>query len=121
MDEELVQLPWDYIESKRGALLLASVDGVAAGMVAVREFAPNACEMRRLYVQPAFRGSGVGRRLIQRLITRARQLKYSYVLFNTLPVMHSARKLYDDFGFYAIEPYDAQPHEGVLYGCLKLT
>ncbi len=121
MDEELVQLPWDYIESKRGALLLAAVDGVAAGLVALRQFAPNACEMRRLYVQPVFRGSGVGRRLVQRLIACARELDFTYMLFNTLPAMQHARKLYDDFGFYAIEPYDAQPHEGVLYGCLKLT
>jgi GNAT superfamily N-acetyltransferase len=121
MDEELVQLPWDYVEEKRGDLLLASVDGAAAGVIALRGFAPNACEMRRLFVQPTFRGNGVGRRLVQRLIERARALGYTYVLFNTLPAMQHARKLYDDFGFYPIEPYHADPHEGVLYGCLDLT
>ncbi|NJM42023.1 MAG: GNAT family N-acetyltransferase [Anaerolineae bacterium] len=121
MDEELVQLPWDYVEGKRGALLLTSVDGVAAGMVALREVAPNACEMRRLFVRPEFRGKGVGRRLVQRLIGRACEFGYTYMLFNTLPAMQHARKLYDDFGFYPIEAYHDDPHEGVLYGCLELT
>ena len=115
-----MQLPWDYIESKRGALLLACVDGAPAGLVALREFAPNACEMRRLYVHPNFREHGVGRHLLQRLIKHAQELDYAYMLFNTLPAMQHARKLYDDFGFYAIEPYDEKPHEGVLYGCLNL-
>ena len=116
-----MQLPWDYIESKRGALLLACVDGVPAGMVALREFAPNSCEMRRLYVHPSFRGYGVGRRLLHRLIKRAQEFDYTYMLFNTLPAMQQARKLYNDLGFYAIEPYDEKPHQGVLYGCLTLT
>ena len=121
MDEELVQLPWDYEEGKRGALLLASVDGVAAGMVALREFAPNACEVRRLYAQSNRRSSGVGRKLVARLITQAQQLGYEHMLLNTLPSMQHALKLYQSFGFYTIEPYDEKPHEGVIYMALSLT
>lgn len=54
-----------------GTLLLARIDGAAAGRVAVRRVVADACEMKRLYVRPAFQGQGVGRALAERAIAWA--------------------------------------------------
>ena len=91
-----------------------------AGLVALREFAPNACELRRLLVRPTQRSHGLGRALVTRAIQRARQLGFRYVLLNTLPSMVHARQLWHEFGFVHIEAYD-QAEDGVLYLCLDLT
>ena len=91
-----------------------------AGLIALREFAPNACELRRLYVRPEHRSHGLGRALVRRAIQQARQLGYHYVLLSTLPSMVHARQLWHKFGFVHIEAYD-KAEDGVLYLCLDLT
>jgi putative acetyltransferase len=78
-DAELAALPGDYA-APRGALLLATVDGEVAGCGALRPLAdvdyPNACEMKRLFVRPAFRRFGIGRVLAQALMDRGLQAGY---------------------------------------------
>ena len=63
-EDELKNLPGEYA-APRGALLLASVNGVVAGCCALRPLDTsdhtNAAEMKRLYVKEAFRGLGLGR------------------------------------------------------------
>ena len=121
--EELSQLPWEYVEDQRGALLLASRDDgpgrEVVGLVALREFAPNAGELRRLFVRPEFRSQGIGRALLMEAMGQAQDFGFRFVLLNVLPSMYHARQLFHDFGFYAIEPYD-RDDEGVLYLCLDL-
>jgi putative acetyltransferase len=115
-----VQLPWEYA-SPRGTLLLATWEGAIAGCVALREFAPNTGEMRRLYVRPEFRSAGIGRRLVEKLIPFAKATQYAYIVASTIPAMASAQHLYADLGFYAIEPYVDEPYEGVRYLVLPLN
>lgn len=117
-DEELASLPGDYAEP-RGALWLAVVDGAVAGCCALRPLDasdyPNAAEMKRLYVRPAFRGLGLGRMLSEAILDAARQAGYACVLLDTLDEMESARALYEDLGFYEIPPYYHNPHAGAHY------
>lgn len=117
-DEELRTLPGDYAEP-RGALLLAQVGGQVAGCCALRpldtvDYA-NAAEMKRLYVRPAFRGFGLGRRLAEDILDAARQNGYDCVLLDTLSDMEAARALYEDLGFEEIPPYYHNPLEGAHY------
>lgn len=117
-DEELASLPGDYAPP-RGALFLAKVDGIVAGCVGLRALDcgdyPDAAEMKRLYVRPAFRGLGVGRQLAEAALDAARQGGYATVLLDTLDDMESARALYDDLGFEAVEPYYHNPIPGAHY------
>lgn len=117
-DDELAQLPGDYA-SPRGALLLAYVDGALAGCCALRPLdnadIPNAAEMKRLYVRPAFRGFGLGRQLAETILDAARQAGYASVLLDTLDDMEAARNLYADLGFQSIEPYYHNPIPGAHY------
>ncbi len=117
-DAELAALPGDYA-APAGALLLALVDGAPAGCVAMRPLPEsdhvNACEMKRLYVRPAYRTFGLGRRLAQELMDLATQAGHSCMLLDTLDDMEAARGLYETLGFYEIPPYYFNPIAGAHY------
>ena len=117
-EAELATLPGEYA-APAGALLLARVDGVVAGGGAMRPLADvdyaNACEMRRLFVRPAYRRFGLGRLLAQALLDRGRQAGYSAVLLDTLDDMEAARELYASLGFEEIPPYYFNPIPGAHY------
>jgi ribosomal protein S18 acetylase RimI-like enzyme len=117
-DAELAGLPGEY-SAPSGHLLLALVDGHLAGCGAFRNLADadyaNACEMKRLYVRPAFRRFGLGRVLAQALIDEARRAGYSVMLLDTLDDMEAARGLYTSLGFEEIAPYYYNPIPGAHY------
>ena len=117
-DAELAALPGDYA-APSGQLLLAFVDGALAGCGALRALADvdyaNACEMKRLYVRPAFRRFGLGRLLAQALLDEARRAGFSVLLLDTLDEMESARGLYASLGFEEIPPYYFNPIKGAHY------
>jgi len=115
---ELATLPGDYA-APRGQIVLARVDGAAAGCCALRPLETcdwaNAAEMKRLYVRPAFRGFGLGRQLAEAVLDAARRAGYRHVLLDTLDTMQSARALYADLGFAEIPPYYHNPIAGAHY------
>ncbi|MBU6286228.1 MAG: GNAT family N-acetyltransferase [Betaproteobacteria bacterium] len=118
-EDELKALPGEYASEAGGALILAHLDGQAAGCGAMRAFPDadysNACEMKRVYVRPAFRGMGLGRQMALRLIDEACSMGYSCMLLDTLDDMEAARGLYESLGFEEIPPYYFNPIPGAHY------
>ena len=117
---ELEDLPGKYA-LPNGALLLAMQDQQAVGCVALRRLSPTDAEMKRLYIQPAYRHLGIGRALAQCIVERARELGYRRMLLDTLESMRGAQALYRSLGFVAIAPYYINPLPGALYFAKDLT
>lgn len=116
--QELQNLPGDYAPPS-GGLALVFVDGQAAGCCAFRPLWSsdhlNACEMKRLFVRPAFRGFGLGRLLVDSILAESRLAGYTTMLLDTLSDMEAARALYQEAGFYEIAPYYHNPIAGAHY------
>jgi ribosomal protein S18 acetylase RimI-like enzyme len=113
-DEELASLPGRYAPPT-GRLLVAWDGDTAAGVIALRQLDGTRCEMKRLYVRPAYRGCGLGRLLAVCVLEEAVALGYSTMYLDTLPSMVGAIKLYQSMGFTPIEPYCHNPVPGALF------
>ena len=117
---EIAALPGNYAPP-RGRLLIASQGSDIAGCVAMRQFAGDICEMKRLYVRPRFRGKNLGRALAEAIIHHARRAGYARMRLDTLPSMGTARDLYLSLGFKEIAPYRYNPVEGAVFLELDLS
>lgn len=114
-EEELNTLPGKYAQPS-GRLLLALENEKPAGCIALRKIEDDICEMKRLYVRDDFRGTGLGKMLIERLIEEAKTIGYKRMRLDTLPdKMPQAVKLYQSYGFQKIEPYYENPHKETLF------
>jgi putative acetyltransferase len=120
-DHELKSLPGNYAPPD-GRLLLALENDQLAGCIALRKLGDGVCEMKRLFVRPACRATGLGRFLAESIIDEARKLGYTHMRLDTIPgKMDKAIALYQSIGFVEIEPYCQNPVEGAKFMELKLT
>ena len=102
-----------------GFYLLALLSGEIARGVGLRPLGSDdgsrVSEMKRLFVYEGFKGSGIGRRLVEALLEKAGELGYEKVRLDTLGKMASAHRLYASVGFYEIEAYRFNPEPGTSY------
>lgn len=118
-DRELAELPGKYAPPE-GRLFLALEQELPAGCVALRKIGDGICEMKRLYVRPAFRGGGLGRRLANETILAAREVGYLQMRLDTLSSMTPAIALYESLGFQRIPAYYDNPNGLAVFFELKL-
>jgi GNAT superfamily N-acetyltransferase len=108
-EDELATLPGKY-SPPWGRLLLAYIDELLVGCIALRKIDEETCEMKRLFLRSSVRGKGLGRRLVDEVISEARSIGYRRMRLDTMPGrMKSAIALYYAVGFREIEPYYDTP------------
>ncbi|HXM24257.1 MAG TPA: GNAT family N-acetyltransferase [Terriglobales bacterium] len=119
-EQELAGLPGHYAPPD-GRLLLAEYEGQLAGCVALHQWEPGVCEMKRLYLRPPFRGKGLGRVMAEKAMADARNIGYQYMRLDTIePIMKDAVEMYRKLGFREIAPYRPNPIAGAMYMELQL-
>lgn len=102
--DELNRIP-ERFGPPGGAYFAAFLQGEAAGCVALSRLDDRCCQMNRFFVKPDFRGRGIGRKLIEAVLAKARALGYDKMRLTTATTMNEARSLYRAFGFTEIDPY----------------
>ncbi|MDY3015192.1 MAG: GNAT family N-acetyltransferase [Evtepia sp.] len=119
LEEELIDLQTKYA-LPHGRLYLALVQGVPAGCVALTPNDDKFCEIKRLYLRPAFRGHHLEELLTQRVIQDAKAIGYRHMRLDTFPFMVEAIGLYQRLGFTFIPRYNDNPAENALFMQLDL-
>jgi ribosomal protein S18 acetylase RimI-like enzyme len=124
-EKELATLPVPY-QAPGGVILLAMVDAEPAGVIALKPLTPlrsafvdeHACEMKRLWVRPQFRGLRLGRLLSERLIEEAGARGYTAIYLDTMPgTMQAANRIYRELGFAPVDRYADNPVLRQQAGC----
>jgi putative acetyltransferase len=118
-NDEMAGLPGAYAPPQ-GRLALVMIDGQAAGCAALRRVDAIHAEVKRLYVRPLFRGLGLGRALLEWVMSEARAAGYTVLVGDTMPVMREALALYDRLGFERAEPYMENSTKGAIFIRIKL-
>ena len=103
-----------------GRLYLAYCNGEVAGCIGLKNIDKKNCEMKRLYVRPQCRGKNIGKLLVQKIITDAKEIGYSHMLLDTLPFLEKAIHMYEEFGFSPIDCYNNSPMCTSIYMRLDL-
>ena len=119
-DEEFARLPGKY-STPDGMLLIAHYNEKPAGCMAYRRFDSTACEMKRLYVRPEFRGKKIGVSLVEQCLAAAKAVGYKRMLLDTLETLDKSVAIYRRQGFRETLPYYPNPYPGVLYFELNLA
>ncbi len=111
-----VKHPLDKYGSPEGAIFLAYWNDDAVGCIALQPLlVAGVCEMKRLYVKPAFRKYGIGRALVEQLLDAAKTIGYTSMRLDTLDRLQPAIRLYQQYGFEIINAYYENPLPGVVY------
>ncbi len=119
-EEEVRDLRVKYGEPEGRLYLALAEDGTPAGCIALHRLDAERCELKRLYVRPAFRGQGLASALVARILDEARQIGYRAMLLDTLPALESAVRMYRGLGFYEIPCYNDSPVEKTYFFRLDL-
>ncbi len=119
-DQEMAEFPGQYTPPS-GGLYVARSEERSIGCIGFRYLQDGVCEMKRLYVQPDYRGNRAGLRLAMRSIEAATAAGYRFMRLDTLQSMKRANQLYRTLGFVEIAPYRPNPIEGALYLELDLS
>ena len=118
-ESEFASLPGKYA-APDGRLFLLWKDGAVVGCAALRKVDGSICEMKRVYIRPAVRGKGLGRRLIESILAEAREAGYSRVCLDVLPEFFAAQGIYESLGFRPAPPITFNPVPGTKFLSLDL-
>lgn len=118
-DDELAHLEQKYGLPK-GRLYLLFCNGDVAGCIGLKQLDGDSCELKRLYIKPAFRGMHLSDLLVKQIISDAKEIGYKRILLDTLPFLTAAIALYKKHGFQEISKYNDSPMGNAVYMQLDL-
>lgn len=113
--EQELQIINSMYGSPTGCLVLVYDQSTPIACAAYRKIGEGICELKRMYIQPKYRGKGIGQTLVQMLCEKAKLNGYTLMRLDTLDSMIPAITLYHKNEFYDIDAYYHNPNDGVVY------
>ena len=113
-DKELEKINTMY-SSPHGGIIICKKDEIFAGCIAIRKIEDTICELKRMYVNPEFQGTGIGKNLLEKALQLAKDCNYKIIRLDTLNYMHPAIHIYKQHGFYEIDAYYFNPNKTALF------
>lgn len=113
-------IPYNLSESISD-VLLAYMDGVAVGCAGLKKYNDSDVEIKRVWVEPDYRGRHIATELMGRIEDKAREMGFKRAVLQTRPIMEDAVGLYEKRGYELIgnyPPYDKL--EGAICMALNL-
>ena len=110
-EKEFADFPQTY-----DALFLGQLDGQPVAACGLKHFKPGICELKRLYCRPQARGPGIGLKLSQAVINKARELGYKHIYLDTDYGLTHANVVYEALGFQDIDKYYDNPMDSRFMG-----
>jgi len=105
----------DYVEnsieeftssiSPDGVSYLIQVKGKIVGMGTLRKLKEGIGEIKRMYIKPEYQGIGLGKKMLQLLLSKGKEFGFSTICLETGAFMTTAQHLYRSLGFYGREEY----------------
>ena len=105
-----IAVPTTEFTPPDGVFLLARLDGQAVGCGALRTLEADNAEIKRMWVDPAVRGRGIGRSLLAALENAAAELGCRTVRLDTAAYLTEALPLYQSAGYAEIPAYNDNPY-----------
>ena len=105
-DADLADLEASYFRGGGTFEILADAAGRVVGTVGLfpLDVVGGRCELRKMYLDAALRGRGLGKQLLTHAVARARELGFIRIELETVTVLEVARRMYESFGFRPCEP-----------------
>ena len=113
-DSELLSLPQMY-GAPNGGLILVKDEDRFLGCVGVRKFSDSSCELKRMWIQPAYQNQGLGEKLLIKAMELGKHLGYTTMKLDTLQTMTGPIYLYKKHGFQEIPAYYKNPNAVVYF------
>ncbi|MCG8365268.1 MAG: GNAT family N-acetyltransferase [Pseudanabaenales cyanobacterium] len=95
----------DKFHPPDGRFYIVQYGDKIAGVGCLKKLEDGGGEIQRMYVAPAFRGKGIGRAIVDRLIDDALSIGYRRLKLESLEFLEAAHSLYRSVGFHEIHPY----------------
>ena len=88
-----------------GIYYILQVENKIAGMGALRKLKPSVGEVKRMYIRPEYRGKGLGKAILEKLLKKGKEFGYTTILLDTGLFMSAAQHIYHLAGFQDREEY----------------
>jgi putative acetyltransferase len=118
-EKEVSSLPGKYAPP-RGTILMALFGENIAGCVALRPLNESICEMKRFFVRQQFQEKGIGKKLGELIVEKARKIGYTKMRLDTHNSFQAAIGIYKKLGFTETLPYYHNPRPDISYWELVL-
>jgi putative acetyltransferase len=102
-DADIADIEANYLGRGGVFEVVENENGTIVGTIGLYPLNETTIELRKMYLHPSIRGQGLGKKLLERIIKRARELGYLRVYLETASVLKPAVHLYESAGFRPVQ------------------